>query len=82
MTTEKPAASAAPIELPKPLVEFIDEWKEKPGNLIMILHRVQEEFGYVPKDVKGEGIILRRFAEGCEWKRCVFQLFRYLLKCS
>ena len=51
MTTENPAASAAPIELPKPLVDFIDEWKEKPGKLIMILHRVQEEFGYVPKEV-------------------------------
>ena len=24
---------------------FIEKWKEKPGNLIMVLHRVQEEFG-------------------------------------
>ena len=25
------------------LLSFIDAWKSKPGNLIMILHRVQEE---------------------------------------
>src|SRR5664279_5210823 len=28
---------------------FIDEWKLKPGNLIMILHKVQEEQGYISK---------------------------------
>jgi NADH-quinone oxidoreductase subunit E len=31
------------------LNDFISKWKEKPGNLIMILHRIQEEFGYVPR---------------------------------
>ncbi len=33
---------------------FIDEWKEKPGNLIMILHRVQEEQGYISKEAAEE----------------------------
>ena len=33
----------------KELNAFIDEWKMKPGNLIMILHRVQEEQGYISK---------------------------------
>lgn len=28
---------------------FIEEWKDKPGNLIMVLHRVQEKFGYIPR---------------------------------
>ena len=28
---------------------FIEEWKQKPGNLIMILHKVQEEQGYISK---------------------------------
>lgn len=28
---------------------FIEQWKEKPGNLIMVLHCVQEEFGYIPR---------------------------------
>ncbi|NLM00967.1 MAG: NAD(P)H-dependent oxidoreductase subunit E [Treponema sp.] len=34
----------------KELEAFIDEWKEKPGNLIMILHKVQEEQGYISKE--------------------------------
>ena len=29
---------------------FIEKWRGKPGNLIMVLHRVQEEFGYIPRD--------------------------------
>lgn len=33
----------------KELNAFIEEWKEKPGNLIMILHKVQEEQGYISK---------------------------------
>ncbi len=36
------------------LLSFIAEWKEKPGNLIMILHRVQQEFGYIPKSIAVE----------------------------
>lgn len=48
MTNEKPTPA---VLMPKELLAFIDEWKEKPGNLIMILHRVQEHFGYVPRDV-------------------------------
>jgi len=32
------------------LIAFITEWKSKPGNLIMILHRVQEEFGYISRE--------------------------------
>ncbi|MFA5468558.1 MAG: NAD(P)H-dependent oxidoreductase subunit E [Sphaerochaetaceae bacterium] len=34
----------------KGLVSFIEQWKEKPGNLIMVLHRVQEEFGYISRE--------------------------------
>jgi len=33
---------------------FIDEWKMKPGNLIMILHRVQEEQGFISKEAATE----------------------------
>ncbi len=36
------------------IICFIDEWKEKPGNLIMVLHKVQEYFGYIPRDVAFE----------------------------
>lgn len=34
----------------KGLIAFIDEWKEKPGNLIMVLHKVQEEFGFISRE--------------------------------
>ena len=33
------------------LEEFIQHWKKQPGNLIMVLHRVQEHFHYVPRSV-------------------------------
>jgi len=31
------------------LLSFIDEWKSKPGSLIMILHKTQETFGYISR---------------------------------
>jgi len=36
------------------LISFIKDWKDKPGNLIMILHHVQEEQGYISKDAAME----------------------------
>ncbi len=36
------------------LNQFIGDWKNKPGNLIMILHRVQEEQGYISKEAAAE----------------------------
>lgn len=42
------------IELPEELAKFIDAWKSKPGNLIMVLHKVQEHYGFVPRDVAFE----------------------------
>ena len=33
---------------------FIAEWKDKPGNLIMVLHRVQQEFGFIPRKIAFE----------------------------
>ncbi len=36
---------------PQELISFIDEWKMKPGSLIMILHKTQETFGYISTDV-------------------------------
>jgi NADH-quinone oxidoreductase subunit E len=37
------------IEFPRELTAFIDEWKVKPGSLIMILHKTQETFGFVSR---------------------------------
>lgn len=33
------------------VMAFIDEWREKPGSLIMILHRLQQEYRFLPMDV-------------------------------
>lgn len=38
----------------KELNTFIDEWKTKPGNLIMILHKVQEEQSFISKEAATE----------------------------
>lgn len=40
---------AEKIDFPKELLVFIDEWKVKPGSLIMILHKTQETFGYISR---------------------------------
>ena len=41
---------AANIEFSSELVHFIEEWGRKPGGLIMMLHRIQGEFGYIPRE--------------------------------
>ena len=46
-------AENATVQFSKELNEFINEWKDKPGNLIMVLHKVQEEFGYISKEAAG-----------------------------
>ena len=37
------------LAFPQELLAFIDEWKVKPGSLIMILHKTQETFGYISR---------------------------------
>ena len=37
------------ITFPPELISFISEWKEKPGSLIMILHKTQETFDYISR---------------------------------
>ena len=37
------------IEFPSELITFINEWKVKPGSLIMMLHKTQETFGFISK---------------------------------
>ena len=46
MTSEKTDES---VTFPEGLLSFIEEWKVKPGSLIMILHKTQETFGYISK---------------------------------
>lgn len=45
------AVATEEVKLTEGLMKFIGEWRDKPGNLIMILHKVQEEYGYVPRPV-------------------------------
>jgi len=33
------------------LKNLVGDWKDKEGNLIMVLHSVQNHFGYVPREV-------------------------------
>ena len=41
----------AAVHFTEGLIKYIDQWKDKDGNLIMIMHRVQEEYGFVPREV-------------------------------
>ncbi|MDR0561236.1 MAG: NAD(P)H-dependent oxidoreductase subunit E, partial [Spirochaetaceae bacterium] len=41
--------SSGDMSFPQELLSFIDEWKVKPGSLIMILHKTQETFGYISR---------------------------------
>ena len=41
--------AAGDITFPQELLSFIDEWKVKPGSLIMILHKTQETFGFISR---------------------------------
>jgi NADH-quinone oxidoreductase subunit E len=43
------AAETGDITFPQELLSFIDEWKVKPGSLIMILHKTQETFGFISR---------------------------------
>ncbi|MDR1180061.1 MAG: NAD(P)H-dependent oxidoreductase subunit E [Spirochaetales bacterium] len=45
------AVATTEVKLTDELTRFINEWRHKPGNLIMILHKVQEEYGFIPRSV-------------------------------
>lgn len=47
-------ATKEDLHITPALLAFVKEWKDKPGNLIMILHRTQQEFGYLPRQVTME----------------------------
>ena len=49
-----PTPAAGVQKLTPELKAFIAEWKNKPGNLIMVLHRVQQHYGYIPREVAFE----------------------------
>jgi NADH-quinone oxidoreductase subunit E len=45
----KNADTQGDLDFPQELNSFIDEWKVKPGSLIMILHKTQETFGFISR---------------------------------
>ncbi|MDD5065844.1 MAG: NAD(P)H-dependent oxidoreductase subunit E [bacterium] len=42
------------VKLPDSLLEYIGQWKNKKGNVIMVLHKVQELYGFIPRAVAME----------------------------
>lgn len=42
---------ACDLTLPDEVSEFVQEWKNKPGNLIAVLHKVQDYYGYIPRTI-------------------------------
>ncbi len=45
---------AVSAEVEKELQELVGEWKDKKGNLIMVLHQIQNRYGYVPRSLSLE----------------------------
>ncbi len=43
-------AEVKELPMSEELIAFIKEWKQKPGNLIMVLHKLQEEYGFIPAE--------------------------------
>lgn len=48
-TSASNAATDVDYTFPQELLSFIEEWKVKPGSIIMILHKTQETFGYISR---------------------------------
>ena len=49
-TLTKTVKSDKDFQFPPELDAFIGEWKAKPGSLIMMLHKIQETYSYVPRE--------------------------------
>jgi len=43
------ANAVGDLKFPQELLSFIEEWKDKKGSLIMILHKTQEIFGFISR---------------------------------
>jgi len=54
MEVSMSATVKAGESFPSELLSFINEWKVKPGALIMMLHKIQEMFGYISREAAGE----------------------------
>jgi NADH-quinone oxidoreductase subunit E len=50
VASKQTEGAAGELEFSPELLSFIDEWKVKPGSLIMILHKTQEAFGFISRE--------------------------------
>jgi len=41
-------------QMTEDLEKIIDQWKDQEGNLIMILHQIQNKYSYVPREISLE----------------------------
>ena len=48
--TPQEAISKVTPELKKEISELAKPWKNQDGNLIMVLHAIQNKFGFVPRE--------------------------------
>ncbi|MGH0053103.1 MAG: NAD(P)H-dependent oxidoreductase subunit E [Sphaerochaetaceae bacterium] len=62
------------------LVAFIKEWKTKPGNLIMVLHKVQQEQGYISREAADKVATLLDVPLATIWGVVTFYHFFKLTK--
>jgi len=53
LKTENAKTESAETLTPE-LIAFIAEWRHVPGSLIMVLHRVQQFYGYIPRKIAFE----------------------------
>jgi len=38
-------------ELTPEIIALVEKWRDKKGSLIMVLHEIQNHYGYVPRDI-------------------------------
>ena len=62
------------------LLSFIEEWKDKPGNLIMVLHKVQEEQDYISREAADQVAALLNVPLATIWGVISFYHFFKLTK--
>lgn len=53
-TKNKETPADGILKLTPELKAFVASWKDRPGNLVMVLHRVQETYGFIPRKVAFE----------------------------
>lgn len=62
------------------LLSFIEEWKDKPGNLIMVLHKVQQEQSYISREAADQVAALLNVPLATIWGVVSFYHFFKLTK--